>query len=69
MEHLDLDVGIISHQGTPNELTTLQPNDATSPMGASNIPHGMPVTPNLGANGHASIQGSKQRNSNYVMIN
>jgi len=44
MEHLDLDIGMPAT--TPNELTTLQPMDMTSPVGATKIPH-QPATANM----------------------
>lgn len=52
MEHLDLDVGV---GGKPQELTTIQPVDMTSPMGATKIPH-QPVTPNINV-ANAVVQG------------
>lgn len=71
MEHLDLDVGV---GGKPQELTTIQPVDMTSPMGATKIPH-QPVTPNINVS-NAVVQGGapgqKQAGapggSNFIMV-
>lgn len=75
MEHLDLDVGMGgAGSGKPQELTTIQPVDMTSPMGASKIPH-QPVTPNINVN-NAVVQGGTQaqkqpgagQGSNFIMV-
>ena len=64
MEHLDLDVGIPPQK--PNDLSTIQPVDMTSPMGAQKIPH-QPITPGLAVN--TSNGGQKTAGSNYMMVN
>mmetsp|Transcript_27769 Transcript_27769/g.37090 ORF Transcript_27769/g.37090 Transcript_27769/m.37090 type:complete len:88 (-) Transcript_27769:619-882(-) len=64
MEHLDLDVGMPAT--TPNELTTLQPMDMTSPVGATKIPH-QPATANMNI-GQGNQKGQGNVN-NFLMVN
>lgn len=66
MEHLDLDIGMPST--TPNDLSTLQPVDITSPMGASKIPH-QPVTPNMNIGQGGNGQKGADTVNNFLMVN
>lgn len=63
MEHIDIDVGL--QVASPNDLSTIQPVDLTSPMGAQKIPH-QPITPQMNVAGAA---GPKPGTTNFMMMN